>query len=314
MRRSRAGRRPHPRCPAGREGRHTAAGGHHPHGARRRGGRCGGRGLGTGSTWSPPPLQEPREPAPATPHQLAELARAGVAAARLRPAASSIQKKKKSRTTTSPMPPASTTPARASSASWCGVARSAVPAAPAAAAATTSSRSPFRGHRTVRRGGEHREDRALLRPCDGLLGQPGTAGEGVGQHDPAPGSSAAATASASPRSTWERITPEVAARAEKRPAGERLRDADGRSARVRLGRCRTHREQQVRARVAVRDREDVDLVDHRAMPLQLRDGGACPVLEQGGVERREHTDEPNARRRRPTPAQVPPMRGYSGRP
>ena len=79
VRRGGAGRRAHPRCPAGREGRHAAAGGHDAHGARRGGGRCGGRADRTGSTWSPRGRGEAAGTAlRATPDQLPELARAGV--------------------------------------------------------------------------------------------------------------------------------------------------------------------------------------------------------------------------------------------
>ena len=65
----------------------------------------------------------------------------------------------------------------------------------------------------------------------------------------------------------------------------------GGPARPQLPDRRTHREQQVRAGVPVRDGEDVDPVDVRAVPLQGGRGGVGPALEQHGVEDGWHAAE-----------------------
>ncbi len=178
-----------------------------------------------------------------------------------------------SSTTKSPRPPASTTPARASSGSWAVVwrtARSAASAAagaaavsslPAAAAAASSSTVrivPGRGRDSAERRRDRRR-RASARAEIPLLG------DDVGH----------------PAQHLRQQHPGVAAGADQRTLGQR-RGEIGRT--VRLGERGTHREQHVRAGVAVGDGEDVDPVDLRAVPLQTVGRRAHPPGEQHGVE------------------------------
>ena len=175
--------------------------------------------------------------------------------------------------------PASTTPACSSTGRSDGV-RARASAAPARDASTTStSDRPGLGGRPGALGGPsgHGQDGALHRSHDGLAGQLVGDGQGLGRARSGPGRPAEQLRpSDRPRSSWERMTPELP-RAPISEPWAMARQVASRSGDVEAGELVGHRlegEGHVGAGVAVGHRVDVEPVDQLLV-------GAEPVPVRG---------------------------------